>query len=917
MAHTITHTKSGAFAHPGTRLLHANYHQALESSTFMNGGTLSFGQWLRQRRKSLDLTREDLALSVDCSLSSIEKIEAGERRPSRQVADLLAQCLGIPSDERAAFVRFARSEQKEGEDAPPEELAGPAPWRAANRRSTNLPVPLTPLIGRSAEVAAARDLIMRERARLLTLTGPPGIGKTRLALEVASQVADEFEDGVYFVSLAPISDPGLVLPALARALHISEVAGRSLVESMKEHLSNKRILLVLDNFEHVIGAAPHVVDILTSCPWIKALVTSRESLRVRGERKFPVPPLEVPDLKRPNDINTLLACPSVALFVERGQEANPDFELTDERATAVATLCAQLDGLPLAIELVAARSNLLSPETLLEGWDSRLALRSELQDVPPRHQTLRDATRWSFDLLDAGEQKLFARLGLFVGGCTRSAVEAVCNARGDLPLPVNKGLASLVNKSLLNEQHTGTQEGRFAVRDEPRYMMLQTIHEYALERLHESGEVDVMRTLHAEHYLALAEAAESELDGPQQAELMAWLENEHDNLRAVLDWALASGAFGLALQLSAALARFWGALGYLSEGRRWLEAAIASPASRESPHRAKALVGAGMLASRQGDYERATALYEEALAIYRGKGDKQGIALALARLGAIANEQGEFDRADGFYRESLALSREMGDKVATAGILNNLGNQEVLRGNVEQAVAFYLDSLELSRELGHKQRTATALLNLGRLAFYNQGDYERAIAYLEESLTLYRELGSKGGIAATLYQLGRAMFYQKRYSQAGALFEESLQLCEQLSEMPGIAATRLGLGVTALLQGGYKEARALMSDSLALHQEQGLKVGMIDCLEGLGGLAAMQGEAQDAARLFGAVERLREKVGISVPGVHRALSAGWVEQARNRLDLPDFEAAWHEGRGMKTDEAIEFALREDALITHP
>ena len=912
MAHTITHTKSGAFAHPDTRLLHANYHHALESSTFMNGGTLSFGQWLKQRRKSLDLTREDLALSVDCSLSSIEKIEAGERRPSRQVADLLAQCLGIPSDERTAFVRFARSEQKEGEDAPPEELAGPAPWRAANRRSTNLPVPLTPLIGRSVEVAAVRDLIMRERARLLTLTGPPGIGKTRLALEVASQVADEFEDGVYFVSLAPISDPGLVLPALARALHISEGPGRSLVESMKEYLSNKRSLLVLDNFEHVRGAAPHVVDILTTCPWIKALVTSRESLRVRGERKFPVPPLEVPDLKRPNDINTLLACPSVALFVERGQEANPDFELTDESAAAVATLCAQLDGLPLAIELVAARSNLLSPETLLEGWDGRLALRSELQDVPTRHQTLRDATRWSYDLLDAGEQKLFARLAVFVGGCTRSAVEAVCNARGDLALPVNKGLASLVNKSLLNEQHTGTQEGRFALRDEPRYMTLQTIHEYALERLHESGEVDLMRTLHAEHYLALAEAAESELDGPQQTELMAWLENEHDNLRAVLDWALASDAFTLALQLSAALARFWGALGYLSEGRRWLEAAIA-PASRESPHMAKALVGAGMLASRQGDYERATALYEEALAMYRGKEDRQGIALALARLGAIANEQGEFDRADGFYRESLALSREMGDKAATAGILNNLGNQEVLRGNVEQAAAFYLDSLQISRELGHKQRTSTALLNLGRLAFYNQADYERAIAYLEESLTLYRELGSKGGIAATLYQLGRAMFYQKLYSQAGAFFEESLQLCEQLREMPGIAATRLGLGVTTLLQGGYKEARALLNDSLSLHHEQGLKVGMIECVEALGGLAAMQGDAKDAARLLGAVEALREEVGVSVSEVHLALYAGWVEQARNRLDSLDFEAAWHEGRDMKADEAVAFALRADAV----
>jgi predicted ATPase/transcriptional regulator with XRE-family HTH domain len=873
----------------------------------MNGSTLPFGQWLKQRRKVLDLTREDLAQRIDCSLSSIEKIESGERRPSRQVADLLAECLGISPNERVAFVRFARSKPKQSEAPQPDKIPARSPWRAAHRERTNLPVPLTSLVGRTHQVEEVKNLLMRERTRLVTLIGPPGIGKSRLSVEAAADLADEFEDGVFFVPVAPVNDPGLVLPAIARILHVQEAAGGSLADSLKKQLGDKSALLVLDNFEQVIDAAASVVDLLNSSPWLKVLVTSREPLCVRGERRFIVPPLDVPDLEHLPVTAALLECSSIALFVERAQETNPDFELTEVSGRIVAALCAHLDGLPLAIELVATSRNVFSPETLLQGLEDQLTVRSELRDVPSRHQTLRDATRWSYDLLDPGEQKLFVRLGVFVGGCTRAAAEAVCNAQDDLPLKVSKELSALVTKSLLNEQRPGPAVRQSTPQDEQRYTMLQTIHEFALERLYESGESGTIRRLHAEYYLALAEAAESELDGPQQAELMAWLENEHDNLRAVLEWAFAEGEVELALQLSAGLARFWSALGYLSEGRRWLEAAIAEAGSSASPHRAKALVGAGVLASRQGDYEQAIAFYEEALALYRARGDKKGTALALSRLGAVANEQGDFDKADGFYQESLTLSREIGDKVSTAGILNNLGNQEVLRGNVEQAAAFYLNSLQFAREMGHMQRTATALLNLGRLAFYHQEDYERAASYLEESLSLYRELGSKGGIAATLYQLGRAMLYRKRYSQAQTFLEESLHLCEQLREMPGIAATRLGLGVTVLLQGGYKEARALLSDSLTLHREQGLKVGVIECLEGLGGLAAMEGEAEDAARLLGAVESLREDIGLSISEVHSALSAGWVEQARAQLDEDLFEAAWNAGRAMQAEQAILFA----------
>jgi predicted ATPase/transcriptional regulator with XRE-family HTH domain len=880
----------------------------------MNGGILPFGQWLKQRRKSLELTREDLAQRIDCSLSLIEKIESGERRPSRQVAGLLAECLGIPTDERAAFESFARSEPQQAVTIAPDKGTAASPWRAAYRERTHLPLPLTSFVGRTQQVEEVKGLLMRERTRLVSMTGPPGIGKSRLSIEVAglAEVAGEFEDGVFFVPLASINDPGLVLPLIARVLHIEEAAGSwalpnsgSLADTLKKHLGDKSALLVLDNFEQVIGAAASVADLLHSCRWLKALVTSREPLRVRGERRYSVPPLDLPDPGEPPASAASLQCSSVALFVERAQETNPHFELSEENLKVVAALCTRLDGLPLAIELVATSEIVSSPGSLLTLLEDRLAVQSELQDVPSRHRTLRDATRWSFDLLDPGEQKLFERLGVFAGGCTRQAAEAVCNAHGDMQ-KVSRGLAALTAKSLLNEQRLEGQEGQGGAREERRYTMLQTIREFALERLQDRGEAGTIRRLHAEYYLALAEGAELELDGPQQADLMAWLENEHDNLRAALDWALGDGDVELALQLSAALARFWSAVGYLSEGRRWLETALAKAGSSTSAHRAKALVGAGVLASRQGAYEQAIRFYDEALSLYRAKGDKRGTAITLSRLGASANEQGDFDKADAFYHESLTLSREIGDIASTAGTLNNLGNQEVLRGNIDQAASLYLSSLQLAREMGNKQKIATALLNLGRLAFHHQEDYQHAASYLGESLGLYRELGSKGGIAATLYQLGRAMLYQKCYSEAQSYLEESLHLCEQLEEMPGIAATRLGLGITILLQGGLIEARTLLHASLTLYREQGMKLGLIECLEALGGLASLEGRAEHAALLLGVVSSAREAMGIRTSEVHSALFDA-LAHARAQLSERQFRAAWESGRAMQIEEALLFA----------
>jgi predicted ATPase len=659
----------------------------------------------------------------------------------------------------------------------------------------------------------------------------------------------------------------------------------------------------------VLDATPRILELLEACSTLKVMVTSREALHVVGEWRFVVPPLELPDLQGSHglDVDVLAEVASVALFTQRAVAVKPDFALTPENAEIIVAICMGLDGLPLAIELAAARTAHFTPGEILSLLDNRLALlRLGSRHLPARQRTLRGAIDWSYDLLEEGERALLRRLAVFAGGCTLDAARKVCEREEAQAFEVIEGLGSLLDKSLL--QQRTEEEG------DPRYEMLAMIREYALERLSESGEEQETRRLHAEYFARLAEAAEPELEGPQQAALMERLESEHDNLQAALDWAIAGGNSGLALQLSGSLAQFWSARGYLSEGRRWLEMALSAPQQKgAAPHRAKALVGAGLLAARQGDYAHALDRYEQGLAIFRELGDKQGMARALVRLGAAANEQGDFDKADLYYRESLALFRAADDKISIAGILNNLGNQEILRGNVEQAADLYAESLEMARTLGNKLKITVALLNLGRLFLYRRADFERAVAYLEETLALYHELGSKGGIAATLYQLGQAMLFQGNYARAQAYHEESLALCEQLGERPGIAATRLALGFTALRQGNYEKARALLNENLALYRELNMKFGIMENLEGLAGLEAMDGDAQVAARLLGVAEVMREGSGMQISPVHTALLAPWVEQARARLGPDAFASEWAAGRAMAAEEAVQLALRADAV----
>jgi predicted ATPase/class 3 adenylate cyclase len=569
------------------------------------------------------------------------------------------------------------------------------PLRTLAGRPNNLPAQPTPLVGREREAAAAVALLGRDDVRLLTLTGPGGTGKTRLGLQVAADLLEAFPDGCWFVDLAPLADPALVPSAIASVLGVREEGGRPLAEALADHLRDKALLLVLDNLEQLLpAAAPGIGGLLAACPGLTVLATSRAPLRLRAEREWPVPPLGLPDRARLPPLDRLTQYAAVRLFAERAQAVRPDFAVTTANAPAVAEICWRLDGLPLAIELAAARVKAFPPEALLRRLERRLgALTGGARDLPLRQQTLRGAIAWSHDLLGEAERVLFRRLAVFAGGATLEAAEAVAGPDGEAD--VFGALASLVDQSLVRQG-----EGPGALPEgEPRFSMLETIREYGLEQLERSGEAEEAHERHATFFLALAEAAEGELGGPAQGAWLGRLEDEHANLRAALGWALEREP-GTALRLGGALRGFWEARGHLTEGRGWLERALAGGGGAPAELRAKGLRGAGYLAYRQGDYERAVTQFGEGLALNRALGDRAGIANSLTNLGVVAHRRGEPDRAAALYEEGLGLCRELGDRAGIARSLVNLGAVALDRGEPDRAATLLEESLGLARGLG-------------------------------------------------------------------------------------------------------------------------------------------------------------------------------------------------------------------------
>jgi predicted ATPase/class 3 adenylate cyclase len=774
------------------------------------------------------------------------------------------------------------------------------PLKSLDAFAHNLPRQLTSFVGREQEMAEVRRLL--GTTYLLTLTGVGGAGKTRLALQVAAEIPEEYPDGVWLVELAALSDPDYVPQAVASALGVREVPGRPLVTTLLDYLQRKKLLLILDNCEHLIAACARLAEaILRAGQNLRMLATSREALNIPGEVAWRVPSLLLPEFRNLPPLEELTRFESVRLFIERATAAQPSFTLTRENATWVAALCRQLDGIPLAIELAAARVPAMAVEQIAARLDDRFRLlgranRSSL----PRHQTLRAVMDWGYQLLSEQEQRVFRRLSVFMGGWSLEAAEAVCGGEGIEAFDILDLLTQLVFKSL-------------AVMDEQqgdvRYRALETVRQYGLDKLRESKEADLIHRRHRDYFLRLAEQAKPELSGKNQGLWLDRLEREHDNLRAALAWSTAGGEAEVGLRLATAISRFWSVRGYFEEWRKSLTDILSRPdAVTSTAVRAEALSEAGRLAWRQGDHVQARAFYEESLAIRRARGDRLGIAQALSNLGIIAREQGDHAAARALTEESLEMRRAVGDRLGVAYALNNLGLIAREQGEYAAARALHEESLAIKRELGDKMGMAYAFNNLGLVASA-EGDYAQARSFYQQSLALSRELGDKGGIISyALNNLGNVAYLQGDHEAACALLEESLAIKRELGDKSGTAYTLNVLGRAVREQGNHALAGSLLVESLGIRRELEDKLGMAECLEGLAGLAEAQGQHERAAQLFGAAEALRGMIGAPIPPSDRAAHDRYVASTRASLDEPLFNVAWAEGRGKTLDQAIEFGL---------
>jgi predicted ATPase len=690
-----------------------------------------------------------------------------------------------------------------------------------------------------------------EGSRLITLVGPGGVGKTRLALQLAAAMHEAMADGVAFCDLSALRSDDLVPATVAHTLGVHETGAQSVAAQLQATLRERQMLLVLDNFEQVAEAAAWVADLVAGCPQLVVLITSRMPLRVRAEQRYRVPPLATPGAATELPFEAVAGFAAVRLFVARARAVRSDFSLTAENCQAVAQICRMVDGLPLAIELAAARTPLLPPAALLARLERRLALlRGGPRDLPDRQQTLRATIDWSVALLSEAEQTLFRRLGVFVAGCTLEAVDATCNPDG--VLDVLEGLASLVDKSLVQQIEAD---------GEPRFGMLETVHEYAREQLVAQGEWVPLRRSHALHYLDRAETNQINTAGPDQKRWLDQWARDHDNARAALQWALESGEAAIGLRLGSILWRFWYRHGDLSEGREWLERLLQQPGAVAPEVRARALRGAGSLAVQQGDLARGIALCEECLALFRELDDRAGIADNLIALGNAARNQGDYERAVACYQESLAYFRAAGDALGVSVVLNNLGMTAQHQGDLATAEALYTESLQRRRALGDVWGIAFLLNNLGDVARY-RGDLDRATALCEESLALRRDLGDKQGIGGSLGVLAAVARAQGQMEQAAAYYREILE-----------------------------HGRATGDAAL-----------LAVALEGLAAVALDRGQAAEAARLLGAESALRLSTHTLRKPIERMHYTLLVTEVRSALGEAPFHAAWDSGERQQVDQ---------------
>jgi predicted ATPase/transcriptional regulator with XRE-family HTH domain len=874
---------------------------------------ISFGRWLKQRRIFYELTQDDLAQLVSCSSETIRKIEAGTRRPSRDIAQLLAKHLGIAPGEQQAFIAFARGESVtylSHQQAP----TG-APSTASGRRlslpTTNVFLPLTPLLGRKHELATLRQQIVQGASRLLTVTGTAGIGKTRLALEVAAQVTTHFMDGVFLVTLDTVIDPSLVPAVIMRTLGLME-SGDEPRTRLLAHLHDKHMLLVLDNFEQVVGAAPFVAELLTACPWLQLVVTSRTLLHVRGERQFILSPLAIPDPDQPISLEQVTQYGSVALFVTRAQAVNVDWMPTDATLRTIVDLCAHLDGLPLAIELAAAHSRLFSPKQILHQFKGHYALEARgYSDLPDRQHTLRQAIEWSYNLLGGPAQRLFARLAVFQGGWTLETATAVCGQQDDALSAFNASasvhilpdLLTLVDHNLVRREviHDG----------ESRFTMLNTIRQYAYEQLDACGELAAMQERHMYYFLAFAEQTEPLLYGREQRIGLRALEQEQANLQTALAWCRSTPANTLAgLRLAGALGEFWLIRSYLSQGHTWLKELLESDQGAATPARAKALRYAGVLASAQGAVDQALMWDREGLEIYRTLDDAWGVAYTLAALGSVQFwHNHNMEQGYSLLQESLTLARAVGDPWLLARVAWQVGTFAYYSGRAEeQGYSLLEESLTLARSIHNFWDISNVLPQLANI-MRTRGDTAHISALLDEALALARSIGNVRGIAFALNIMGMIALDQGDYVQAKMCHQEGLAIAQRanLSHLRSVAVYCLGR--VARCEGMYHEAHMWFSQSLKDYHTVNANQDIVDCLVSLADIANAMQQAERATRLLRAATTILEQAGLYLVGIYEVEYQEILSNTRNQLDPGVWTRAWAEGAAMPLDDMIAYACR--------
>lgn len=714
----------------------------------------------------------------------------------------------------------------------------------------DLPRPGTPLIGREQVVAEAAGLLLRTSVRLLSLTGAGGAGKTRLAIAVAERLAREFPGGIQFVGLAAITHPDLVSTAIAKALDVQQVAAGTIPELIAGNLRDSGpFLLLLDNFEQVLPAAALVAEILRACPSLKVLVTSRACLRVYGEQEFPVAPLEEDS--------------AVELFAQRAASVRPSFAVSSENMTAVREICTRLDGLPLAIELAAARTRILSPSAILDRLRNRLQLLTGGPvDLPERHQNLRKTIDWSHELLNEAEQKLFRRFSVFSGGATLEAAEAVCNSGLDLGMDLFDGLSSLVNNNLVQRAEDRNAEARFT--------MLETIREYALERLSVSGEASVVRHAHAAYCLVLAEEGNPELPPAERAAWLARCDAEIDNFRSALDWLSEARNIDWSLRLCIALFRFWDMREHLIEGRARLEAVLHLAGTGHTKERARIAHYLGALATPQGDFEAAERFLDESLSLYEQVGNRWGIATSLNALGVTARDRGDYAAAQENFERSLDCWRMLGDGLASARCLHNLAN--VLK---------------------------------------TRGDSSGAREALEEATAIFEEVGDRSGAAWSINQQGD-IAREHDLDLARSLYERALAAFRTCADLWGTARSLTDLGYIYCEQADYPAAHAAHAEALAIFADLAHRRGVARVLEGFACLAAARGEAARGLELAAAATHLRRAIGAPLPHAEQMKLDQHMSRAWEGIGEPGGHEAWAKGSAMSMEQSIHYALEQPA-----